>query len=94
MLRVVTSHLLREICPTWMHPWGGTQHLDDFNTTINEEQYETATRNFEATLTEGKLYAGRYACLQKEAVEMNETIFGFRVGVGRLRGLMSDQSKR
>ena len=72
----------------------GENTAGDFNTAINEGQYETATKMFEATLTEGKLYAGRYARLQKETTEMSETIFGLKVDGDRLRDQMSDQNKR
>ena len=71
----------------------GGNTVADFNTASNEEQYETATKMFEATLTEGKLYAGRYARLQKETAEMDKTSFGLRVGGDRLMDLMSDQNK-
>ena len=56
-------------------------------------KHETVTKMFEATLSEGKLYAGRFARLQKQTNEMTETVFGLRVDGDRLRDQMSDQNK-
>lgn len=71
----------------------GTNTMADFKTAMNEGQYETATKMFEATLSEGKLYAGRFARLQKQTSELNETVFGLKVDGDRLRELMGDQNK-
>ena len=67
--------------------------LNDFNTAISESKYDVASAMFAAVWEQGRLAASRYARLQTEATELNQTIFAMRGEEDRLKEYVSESNK-